>query len=735
MPGEQAKNSICGYKMAKKDKVTFAPGELSRVRDKLGYLDAEEAKKMAQKLGGEVGYERTDEEEKARQSPHRTRHERVNVKIGDRPSQPGRRVDLAPEVEDDHSKKKFARPVGLNPADDPSIPIKVGYWERVKMDRLAGQPEFEIKSGGQVFYSMISLFTDITDSVNPAFVTRRMTEYYKKIEVLVISTRNIFPRNNMRRNERMKKTAPLAYSILDVIRYWDIEKISGDLARIQSHPKSAKVSEFADILRAVYRPLFILGKLDQDAHIRGAYKILYKLLYIESPIEAQNKFQELIRVALTAYSGILRDIRYLLYPLLLKFISPNFLPYDRIFIERRHRLLAFLNVSENNQIIPEALNVQVDDKEIKPGEAAPQAEETPEQGKAKEGQAPEQAQAQAPEKEAAQAAGQVKEEKISDEEREQRTAEEAEKKALERGLSILDTLFPKAGWERPSTYPDFYPYFVDIFDLKKGFVNIAPTDPLQQIFILMRSLEELFFGLRYVNFGSVPGSSGNMERVDSILTELINDWHYYIEASFVKEYLTRMAEYVRILEGSKEERSSPYTKKLITEMHHIKRFYFLPYYKFESLVPPSIQKKDTFPVYVKIKTLRKYLTAVAAGIELGTKAGGAQARAPCDGIENPWDPYVFQVPNPLSIRLDAILSPKTKTNASLIYFCLAITTVLDHLVNNEHSWAYNRRPEPLFRSVDGEGIIPLTGVDERVDADALFKQALRQRQKKTEAEE
>ena len=124
------------------------------------------------------------------------------------------------------------------------------------------------------------------------------------------------------------------------------------------------------------------------------------------------------------------------------------------------------------------------------------------------------------------------------------------------------------------------------------------------------------------------------------------------------------------------------------------------------------------------------MSAVAAGIEMGNKAGGAEARAPCDGIDNPWEPYMFQVPNPLSIRMDALLGEKTRNNASLIYFCLAVTTVLDYLVNSEDSWAYGSRPGPLFRSVNGEGVTPLTGVDNRIDAEELFKKALKERQKK-----
>ena len=166
-------------------------------------------------------------------------------------------------------------------------------------------------------------------------------------------------------------------------------------------------------------------------------------------------------------------------------------------------------------------------------------------------------------------------------------------------------------------------------------------------------------------------------------------------------------------------------------MHWIKRLFLLPYYKFELRLTPPIQKSDVTPIYTKTRILRKYLTAVAVSIEQGKKAGGAEENASCDAIDNPWAPYEFQVPNPVSRRLDALLKPKMKNNASLIFFSLAVVTVLDYILNNEDSWAYSRsRPLHLFRSVNGEGVIPYSGVDHLVDADEIFRQAQKQRQKK-----
>jgi hypothetical protein len=113
------------------------------------------------------------------------------------------------------------------------------------------------------------------------------------------------------------------------------------------------------------------------------------------------------------------------------------------------------------------------------------------------------------------------------------------------------------------------------------------------------------------------------------------------------------------------------------------------------------------------------------GIEQGTRAGGAAAKAPCDGIGNPWEPYNFEVPNPISRRLDMMLAPERRINATLIFFSLSAAAVLDYVVNNENSWSYGSRPGPLFRSIRVEGITPIFGVDEKLDADKIFKASLK----------
>ncbi|MDR1429839.1 MAG: hypothetical protein LBI85_06070 [Spirochaetaceae bacterium] len=691
--------------MAKKRKDIYAPGELSRVRKQLGVLDDKEAKLMAAKLGGEVGYERSE----AARNAARVRHETVDVMVGARKrAVPKHRVELAPLG--DSPRQRVTKQRAADPGDDPGVPLRLNYRERVKMDRYAGQIEFEIKSTGQVLYSMVAIFGETPDYINPRFITRRMDEYYKRIEQLVTATRTMLPRNNLQRNERLRRVSPFSFSVLDTIRYWNIDRIAGDLAKLQARPRSVKVTETADIIRAVYRPLYILANLDTETHIRDAFKLLYKILYLENPGDAKAKYQDLVRNALNSYVIIKRDISYLLFPLLLKLVSDKFIPYEDFFAARKNRFRVFLNVTEQDRLVytpPKEGEVKAQDEE-----AEGKTEEEDETGKPG-----------------------FTDEVLTQEEKDERAAREAESKALYRAYKAMELLFPKAGWERFATYPDLYPYFHDVFHFMKGCELISPTDPVQQVMVLMRILEELFFGLRYVRFGAVTGPDGNQENIADSITHIISDWHNFIEIAFEKEYLPRLSEYCRILDSVSESKTSPYARRILNELHWVKRLYLLPYYKFESNFPPPMSKREVSPVYPEVRTLRKYLTAAAAGIEQAKKRGGAEQNAHCQSVENPWDEYNFEVANPISLRMDALLGGKNsrqRNNAALVFFTLSASVLLDFIMNSERSWAYNEQTGFLFRSVNGEGLQPLIGVDTKLDTETIFKHALKQRERQQE---
>ncbi|MDR2052364.1 MAG: hypothetical protein LBP80_03040 [Treponema sp.] len=699
-----------------KDKAVYAPGELGKVRGRLGNLDPNEAERMARILGGDVGVEREAEPQTVRPPAKGGKGGKGGGTAGGgrggggsgrRPA-PRHRVELAPEEDEPgaHAYRNLASEKPYDPADNPALPIKLGYRERVKMDRYMGQTEFEIKGPFQVLKSIIS-FTPPPDLVSARFINKRLGEYYKRIENLVTTTRALCPRNNTRRNEQLKRVSSFAYRIIDTIRYWKIESIASEMTRLQLHPRENTIPELAELLKLIYKPIFILDQLDLDTNIREAYKLVYKIIFLENPGETVNKQQEMVKTALISFSLIKKEIRYLLYPLLMKLLSDRWLPYEDFFIGRRNRLMVFLGIAESEQLLPSMAEIPKSDEAIEDKIEKAGNEE-------KKDDEPED------------------EDTVSREQNAKRVARESERKAVDRGLKTLEAIFPQAGWDRAPFEHDFYPYFADVFKLQKEYALISPLDGLQQVVILIRMLQELFYGLRSVAFGVVPGPGGP-DNLGETLGAIINNWHYFITA-LEKEYLPRLSEYCRILENASESRSSNYARRLLDELYWIKQFFFLPYFRFDSSFPPPIQKKDVTPLYPDVRSLRRCLTAVAGGIEKGTKAGGAAKKASCEGIDNPWEPYNFQVPNPVSLRLNAILGPNQRNNASLIFFTLAAVIVLDFLVNNDESWVYQTgggRPEPLFRSVDNEGVTPQRGVDKEIDTEAILKEMVKRAKAKS----
>jgi len=689
--------------MAKKNNnAIYAPGELSRVRDKLGVKDDEEAKRMAQLLGGEVGTERDPDEDKKKNSKNDTSGGKKR-----------RRIDLVSD--DELAGDVKVKRSGPYPGDDPSVPAKLSYGERVKIDKYAGQVVFEIKTSLQVLTSIFSFFKEPIDYVNSRFVINRLNEYYNKIERLVNSVRNLFPKSNKKRDGQLKRASLYVYKVLDTIRGWDIETLAKDISELQSHPRSVTVRDFSDVLKGIYKPIFILDELSID-NIKAAFKLVYKILYIESPMEAKDKYQEIIRNIIASLVDIRKNVCFCLYPILMKLISDRYIVYERFFIERRRRFIAFLNARETEQLSPIDLNPQqIDSIDV---DALQKNASEEEAAKNEDGTAEEDGELSEEKKE-------VPEDPKAAALRAKQEAERAERKSMEQGRTALEVLFPKAGWDKMEEFPDFYPYFANVYNLKHGYELISPKDPLQYVCVLLHILDDLFIGLRYVNFNVITGADGNSVNVSDELAEILNNWRSYIEDSFSRDYLPRLSEYCRMLENSKDSRLSPYAKKTLNELNWIKRLYFLPYYKFESIGPPPFPKSDIISIYNEVRKLRKYLTAFALGVEQGVRMGGAAAKAPCRGINNPWAAYNFQVPNPVSRRLDMMLAPEKRMNATLIFFSLSAVTVLDYIVNNENSWVYYEKPGPLFRSVNNEGIVPLFGVDNKLDADKIFKESLK----------
>ncbi|HOM24183.1 MAG TPA: hypothetical protein PK292_10285 [Termitinemataceae bacterium] len=717
--------------MAKRPPAIYEPGELDRIRQKLGPLDPEEARQLAQKLGGEVGVEKTYIPQ--REHPHRKgREETVSVSV--KGSAPRHRVEVIEQEDETKGWRKSKKNPSSASEDDPTKTFHLSYRERVKMDRWASDVTFEIKSPIQVLFSILSVFKDPPDLVYHRFVTERMNEYYSKLEALVTAVRSLLPRNNVHRNEAFRLRYPFAYQVMDTLRYWNIELITSELGRLQAHPRTVQVSDFSDILKAFYRPIILLEQLDIEHHVKPLFKILYTFLYQENPQEAQQKHQAMVRKALVNYPLVMKNIRYLLYPLLMKLLSDRWFDYEDFFKWRKNRIYHFLQIKESDRLSPpepEDLGPQEPKGKEENTSTDTVMEEEDIPSLVKESDQNSQKAEASPETTSAHSTQEGPGETI---EKSAVSSVEALPRAVNKGLDTLGHLFPGIPWQRLAEYPDLYPYFSRVFDFRRGYELIHPRDPMLHIAVLMHILEELFYGLRYVRFGIINTEHTDPARIDDTISRIITNWHEYIERILEKDYLHRLDEYNEALTTASDSRSSSFTKRLLLEINWIKRLYFLPYHTFDSFGPPPFNRNEITPIYSEVHSLKKILTLVAADIEEAIKKGGAEKQVTCSTLDNPWEPYVFQIPNPLSVRLDALLGGKKsrkKTNAALIFFTIAVVTVLDHIMNNQQSWAYSEKTAGPLRSAEeelSEGLSALASPD----PEALFKESLKNRESPAE---
>ncbi|MDR3301001.1 MAG: hypothetical protein LBT01_00530 [Spirochaetaceae bacterium] len=291
-------------------------------------------------------------------------------------------------------------------------------------------------------------------------------------------------------------------------------------------------------------------------------------------------------------------------------------------------------------------------------------------------------------------------------------------------MSSLELLFPSAGWKARNSNPDLYPYFADFLDLKKTSEIISPLDPAQLALVLSRIVSELLFGFRSMQFAFNFGE-------DDFVTPLLDQWQKTLEESFYTNYIPKVDEYAHLFDTSRKQRQkTTYQMNLLNDIHWVRRYFLFPHYDYKSGIPPSFSKKNISSLYSAARSLRKMLTGLAEDIDAVKRNGGVEAGALYLKIKNAESPYHFEIDNPLSKRLNTLLPKKQRTNVSLIFFTLAVCSVLDDHLNNLASAAYQFEKEIVFRSVDNEGVEPVLWVEKRTDMEEIFKRSIAARKGK-----
>ena len=668
-------------------KTVYEAGELDKLRKNLGDISPDEAKKIARLLGGEVGFEKAPSDVEA--SYRRLENARNKIIPGKtRPDLP----ELPGATENSPSGNRH-RAGSRKHAAEGTIPSS--YLDRIRLDFFMAQPEFSIKTQGQAFLSFFDFSGKRPDFMNPWFVKSSIQHVSNHVDTLREAIKTLIPSNKPSRKAELSKNV-LASLVVDEILHWNVEELKAETIRLVRDPKTVTVASCEPFVKILFTPIIKMFDLNTDKHLIPVLETVLKTAFMDAAQDEHERLYAAANSAQKTIDSLFRETRYLWYPIFLKLITGKWYPFSQFMNLQRAQILAFFGLRES-ELINFAMVKRITEDRT------------------------------------------AKEEQLQIEKREEERTEESVKRELppkrvQKGLEILDMLFPRAGWLDLDDHPDLYAYFKLILSLAPGIDAVPLDDPLLPAYILTEILEELFYGFDSISFKK---DQPLLRDQSTNLASIISRWHIFLDEFLQKRYLAKLQDICRMAETNPETRYSSYVKKQQSDMLWLKRYYLFPGLVFEIMIPNKPSREKEIPVmYEIVPDLIGILQVVAQDIDAGMKQQKEHPEIPVifTRIGNPLEQFKFTVQNPLSWRLKLLYSDGKSSiranNANLIFCTLSILYVLE--------WVLTREYEPIgtgmsylpFRNINGK---PNYGNAAGLDPDELFRREIERRKTLKEA--
>lgn len=636
----------------------WAPGTLDQTRKAIGNIDPEEAKTMSKVLGGQVMYERSNNQS--------LNSKKVSANTGRivRNSNPQKNNSSA----NANSNSSGIKTRKHNREELPQISQKFN----TRLNKLMMSVEYSIKPNYGFFNFVKKFQKDGEEILIPEFVTITLKKHIENIEKFVTDIKTFIQIAPSTYKAKIINGTESKFKFLRQIAGWTMQGIKLAHLEVLDLPKPYVTTDLINYIRQVYRPLV-------QVYYFGETKIpkLIKEIYADEcqyPDAPQDKLSALAKDAITEWLYIQNEIIKKDYPLLMRMCSDEFVEYPEFFKAKVSDILKFLGLHKYDLLLPE-----------KPKE-------------------------------------EKKEEKISKKVVEVKGAKDG---IVNAGLTLLDKLFPQAGFLSLENYPDMYPYFQPLYKFSDGFNVLPPDNPMQITIVLIRIIEDCFRGCRNIKFVEDAIDSNLSKNVEDSIITVRDDWANYRESEFEKLYCDPLNDLVNQVYTQNDFEGSSFGKKLMNKILWQTYYSFLPCFQFQKILLETPQNESKLkPIYKRTDFARKYLTKIVNECD-----AQAATHGDVNGISNPWEHYKFDVQNEVSKRLDVLLGAKNlgpntnANNSNLLKYTLCFVAVLDWWINNPDSPAYKVSSSHFYRISDDDGK-PQFSVPVRNDQNKLFVEAI-----------
>lgn len=665
----------------RRPQAVWAPGTLDATRKNIGAIDAEEAARMTKVLGGEIMTEKSAPIDYSK-LPKRAASSRVvgashSRSSQQRPASANSRSSFSGTSSEEPSSPKIAAPANLPP---------ISARDNQKIDRLMMSSYYAIKPNYGLFNFVKHFSKNGSERVIPEFAEitiKAMTEHFEAfvgaIKTLVQSSPDTY-------KSKIQTDIDLKFRLLRKISEWSARDIKLTYVNLGALQESPVVADLIPFVKAMYRQVITIFYLSENVVAKSIKEVYTDILHY--PTVDKVKFATLAKSAVNEWNYIYLHIIKGLYPLLMRMCGTPYSDFPYFFTSHVQQILNFVGLKKFDLLLAERKPDPTEVRQAKEGESKGANE----------------AEAQKREQAAKEAAARVE--------------------MRERGLSLLNKLFPGAGWEKIDTFPDMWPYFNPLYDFDECFLLLAPENPMQITIVLCEILQDFFHACIKMKFD--VDANPLLKTKDDSITKALGEWPVYVDTIFEKEYGEPLKILANQIYSQPNYLNTHSGKKTITEILWNTRYSFLPFFSFEQLLlERPLNNNKYLPLSLRISFLK---TAFEAFIKQAAQVEDVKGMV--GGFENPWEHYEFEFESPISKRMDVLLNAKdrganmTATNINLIKYISHILAVLDWWVNDKTSPAYKADPSKIYRTRPGT-TEPAFSMEARDDQDKLFAAAIR----------
>ncbi|HOQ93000.1 MAG TPA: hypothetical protein PKW26_05225, partial [Treponemataceae bacterium] len=420
-----------------KPKAVYEPGELDKTRKNIGEISPEEAMAIAKKLGGKIGVEKTQDFSTALYKSTKR-----YVKRGDKASpilQKSTTTNQTNEKKESVSQAHFKKDKnhGQN-----ILPIMHSQSKKL-LDTLMSSQEYRIKPNYGIFTTIVNALQGNQEKVAPQFILYNLQHYFLSLQKFHIALNNMLNYTADDFKRRLANPKTNYYKAIDFISKWDIKELQEYYQVLEKNPKAVTIVKLIPFTKILFRfilPIYYLGEETIISYIKQIYTDNADFLKT-----SKEAFINQTKEAASQWIYIYGQIAKGMYPILLRMTSNDFVEYPAFYLKRTTKILQFLNLSKFDILFPEN-KVTKSKPKIKIEEENKETE--------------------------------TEKEKKEFEKNETNEEKETDSLLIAKGLDILDTLFPDAGWKDIGSAPDLYPYFQPIYNFADGFNLLAPSNPM-----------------------------------------------------------------------------------------------------------------------------------------------------------------------------------------------------------------------------------------------------------------